>query len=143
MDGALSPESPALRAHIRMTQQVIHRMAEHSRSCKSWCVGFTAGTALLVALLEEPGRLWAIMLPIPFLTVMDAYYLAHERGVRRAHRRLLEKLQAETINMEDLYEPGTGQRVPRETLRALGSFSVYGFYGPMTAIAALLAALLG
>ena len=136
----ISPESPAVRAHLRMAQDIVRRMAESSRTCKNWCVGFVAGIAVLSSLMEPPGAVRAMVVPVPALMLLDAYYLAHERATREGYGRFLKQLHAGELKLTDLYEPGTNRGIPLGVLRALKSFSIYGFYGPMVLLGAALCA---
>ena len=139
----LSPDSPGVQAQLRMTQDIIRRMGENSRTCKSWCVGFFAGITVLSATLGPPNAIWTLLIPLPALMLLDAYYLAHEREIHETHRKFLTGLHSGELTLRDLYEPGTGQKgMEMGILRALKSFSVYGFYGPLAALGAALGAML-
>ena len=91
-----------------------HVPADRSRPFRSWAIGLMAGTAVLAAILETPQYFWTIMLPIPALAILDAWSLARDG------------------------KPGNGGNAVRETLRALASPGIRGFYLPMEAMAAIL-----
>ncbi|MCX7607108.1 MAG: hypothetical protein N2170_07590 [Bacteroidia bacterium] len=60
---------------------------------------------------------------------LDAYYLALERCFRQQYERIVQKLAAGKLYSEDLYRISPCSSLFWETGRALGSFSVWGFYG--------------
>ena len=127
----ISPESPAVQAHLRMTQDIIRRMAESSRHCKTWCIAVSLGVLLASALPETPWCAPIALAPVLPLMLLDAYYLALERAFREQHRMFIGKLHQEELTPDSLFDPGPSRSIHRNTLRALTSFSVYGLYGPL------------
>ena len=51
----LGPESSAVQKHLEITQGVITRMAENSRSCKLWCVTLVSAVLVPRSTDGEPG----------------------------------------------------------------------------------------
>ena len=124
----LDHESPAVQKHLEIMQGVIQRMAENSRYCKLWCVTLVSAVLVLVARAEKPEYALVALVPAAMLTVMDAYYLALERGYRRSYSEFVDKLHEGTWVPADLYKVRrTGSDI-RLFLKCLISFSIWPFY---------------
>ncbi|MCY4653204.1 MAG: hypothetical protein OXC95_08575 [Dehalococcoidia bacterium] len=125
----LNENSSAVQAHLTMMQGVINRMAENSRSCKVWCVTLVAAVLVLVARTGEPRHALIALAPAVLFYVLDAYYLALERGFRKSYGRFVRKLNDEQAEASDLYTVAPAGSPVRGTLWALfKSFSVLPFY---------------
>lgn len=131
MPEILDPESPAVRAHLSMNQDIIRRMAENSRACKNWCIATFLGVLLSAIILEAKWCVPIALTPVLSLMLLDAHYLALERAFREEHRRFIEDLHQEKLTTLSLFVQGTVRNIWSGTLRGLTSFSVYGFYGPL------------
>lgn len=138
----LDAQSDAVRTHLTITQGVIQRMAENSRSCKMWCVTLVAAILFLVARTAEPQHALIALIPTLLFAILDAYYLALERAFRNSFNSFVEKVHAETVNVSDLYIVNYQGSKLRGFLRAMfKSFSILPFYIPV-AITVLLACML-
>ncbi len=60
---SLGIESSAVQHHLTLLQGIIQRMAENSRSCKSWCITIVAAVLVLVARTEQPDYALIALLP--------------------------------------------------------------------------------
>ena len=130
----LTAASKEVIAHLSMTQGVITRMAENSRSCKVWCVTLVAATLVLVARTGEPRHALIALLPTVLFLVLDSYYLALERAFIASQNAFVAKLHKGELSLTDVYRveaTGMGWRLVGQ--RLLGSVSVLPFYVPVTA----------
>lgn len=125
----LDEESAAVQKHLELTQSVIHRMAENSRSCKVWCVTLVSAVLVLVAGTGEPQHALIALAPTALFYLLDAYYLALERGFRRSYVEFVTKFHEIGVTTSDLYSIAPTGAIWRDTLWALlKSFSVPPFY---------------
>jgi hypothetical protein len=125
----LDHESAAVQKHLEIMQGVINRMAENSRSCKVWCVTLVAAILVLVARTGEPIHALIALAPIVLFYILDAYYLALERGFRGSYRGFVRKIHSGQASASDLYIVAPIGSVPQGTLWAMFmSFSVLPFY---------------
>ncbi len=135
---SLGVESSAVQKHLEIMQGVIQRMADNSRSCKVWCVTLVSAILVLVARTGKAEHALIALAPTVLFYVLDAYYLALERGFRRSHERFVGKLHEERITDLDLYNVAPTGSTPRGTLWAMfKSFSILPFYAVVVATVAL------
>lgn len=135
---SLGVESSAVQKHLEIMQDVIQRMADNSRSCKVWCVTLVSAILVLVARTGKAEHALIALAPTVLFYVLDAYYLALERGFRRSHERFVGKLHEERITDSDLYNVAPSGSTPRGTLWAMfKSFSILPFYAVVVATVAL------
>lgn len=120
--------SDAVQAHLGIIQSVIERMASNSASCKAWCI--TLVSAVLVIVADKGKSEYALIAVIPNLLflVLDAYYLALERGFRRTYNAFIGKLHREGVSAGDLYAVSPTGTVAKMFFSALRSFSIWPFY---------------
>ena len=124
----LGPESSAVQKHLEITQGVITRMAENSRSCKLWCVTLVSAVLVLVARTENPEYALIALIPAILFLILDTYYLALERGFRDSYDAFVRKLHQEDLTLSDLYPVApSGSSLGRFTA-SLVSFSIWPFY---------------
>ena len=124
----LGPESSAVQKHLEITQGVITRMAENSRSCKLWCVTLVSAVLVLVARTENPEYALIALIPAILFLILDTYYLALERGFRDSYDAFVRKLHQEELTLPDLYPVApSGSNLGRFTA-SLVSFSIWPFY---------------
>ena len=130
----LDPLSPAVHAHLTIMQGVITRMAENSRHCKVWCVTLVAATLVLVARTGEPQHALIAIVPIVLFLVLDAYYLALERGFRESYNSFVSGLAGNETTVADLYKVGPKGSIPRHFVSTLlGSFAILPLYALLAA----------
>ena len=125
----LGAESSAVQKHLEIMQGVIMRMGENSRSCKVWSVTLVAAILVLVARTGDADHVLIAVAPAVLFYVLDAYYLALERGFRRSYHTFVRQLHEGRANPYHLFTIDFVGRIPRETLWAMFmSFSVFPFY---------------
>ena len=125
----LRVDSSAVQAHLTIMQGVITRMAENSRSCKVWCVTLVAAVLVLVARTGEPQHALIALAPAVLFYVLDAYYVALERGFRKSYEAFVRKLHKGGLEPSDIYKVKPTDSTWRGVLRALiRSFAVGPFY---------------
>ena len=127
-------ESSAVQKHLEITQSVISRMAENSRSCKVWCVTLVAATLVLVARTGEPRHALIALIPTLLFLFLDSYYLALERAFIRTQNVFVANLHKGELVLTDVYKivpTGMGWRLVGRCL--LGSVSILPFYVLVTA----------
>lgn len=124
-------DSPAVQAHLKITQSVIQRMASNSSSCKAWCI--TLVSAILVIVADKGKPSYALIAGVPTLLflVLDTYYLALERCFRQSYNKFIEKLHVGRIVAADLYAVTPTGSVVRTFFASLGSFSIWPFYATL------------
>ena len=121
--------SDAVRAHLSIMQGVIQRMAENGRSCKVWCVTLVSAVLVLVARTGDAEHALIALIPTGLLWVLDAYYLALERGFRTSYNMFVEKLHRSSVSLEDLYPVvPAGSAVGRFFWALVRSVAVAPFY---------------
>lgn len=125
----LDLDAPAIHAHLTIMQGVIQRMTDNSRSCKVWCVTLVAAILVLVARTGEANHVLIALAPTVLFYVLDAYYLALERGFRRSYNSFVKKVHDGQGYASDLYTVISDGSTVWGTLWAMvGSFSVPPFY---------------
>ena len=124
----LGPESSAVQKHLEITQGVITRMAENSRSCKLWCVTLVSAVLVLVARTENPEYALIALIPAILFLILDTYYLALERGLRDSYDTFVQKLNKDNLTSTDLYRVAPSGSVPGHFIASLGSFAIWPFY---------------
>jgi len=121
-------ESPAVQAHLTITQSVIQRMASNSASCKAWCITLVSAILVIVADKGRPNYALLALIPTLLFLVLDSYYLALERGFRESYNSFIGKLHEGKVRAEDVYYIVPQGRPVRRLVGALLSFSVWPFY---------------
>ncbi len=122
-------ESSAVQKHLEITQGVIARMAENSRSCKVWCVILVAAILVLVARTGSAEHALIALAPTVLFFALDAYYLSLERGFRRSYNAFVGKVHGGQVSASDLYAVAPSGSIAKGTLWAMFmSFSVPPFY---------------
>jgi hypothetical protein len=125
---AFKENSQAVQSHLTILQAVIQRMANNSSSSKAWCITLVSAILVIVADKGKPQYAWITVIPTLLFLVLDAYYLALEKGFRNAYNSFIRKLHSETLSADDLFVV-----VPQGGLfglfaRSIFSFSVWPFY---------------
>lgn len=123
----MNAESPAVKAHLDIMQGVIQRMAANSASCKTWCISLVC-----IALL-----------PTVMFFCLDTYYLAFEKGFRDSYKEFVLKVHGETVSEKDLFLVAPAGNLTKHQWKAMGSMSVWGFYGLLAVLIGLAIASIG
>ena len=125
----LSEESASVQAHLQILQSVIQRMAGNSTSCKAWCITIVSAILVLIADKGKPNLALLAFLPTFLFLALDAYYLALEKAFRSSYNSFVKKLHNNELHFEDLFSVIPRGDMTNHQMEALGSFSVWGFYG--------------
>jgi len=129
-----SEESPAVQAHLGITQAVIQRMATNSTSCKAWCTTLVAAILVIVADKGKPSYALIAGIPTLLFFVLDAYYLALERCFRNSYNEFIDKVHSGRVVASDLYAVEPKGLLLKMVFQSLGSFSVWPFYLTLGAV---------
>lgn len=134
---AIGQESPSIQTHLTILQDVIQRMAGNSSSCKTWCVTLVSAILITVADKGEPRHVWIALLPTVLFAILDAYYLALERGFRASYNQFVRRLHRGCLTDSDLFAVTPHGQMSWHQLGALGSLSVWGFYAGLGVLIAV------
>ena len=140
---SLNHDSPAVQKHVEITQGVITRMAENSRSCKVWCVTLVSAVLVLVARTEKPEYALIALIPAVLFLILDTYYLALERAFRESYNAFVRKLNDDCPMSADLYRVAPSGSVPSHFMVSLRSFSIWPFYPTLVVMILIVWCVLG
>jgi len=124
----IDSESPAVQAHLNMIQSVIQRMASNSASCKAWCITLVSAILVIVADKGKPNYALLALIPASLFLLLDAYYLALERGFRESYNSFVQKVHEDKLLVGDVYYITPKGPLGRKLAGALLSFSIWPFY---------------
>lgn len=120
--------SQAVHTHLGIIQSVIQRMSANSTSSKAWCITLVSAVLVIVADKGKPQYAWIAVIPTVLFLVLDAYYLALEKGFRDSYNAFIDKLHRGAIQASDLYAVVPSGPLLKQFLRSLLSFAVWPFY---------------
>ncbi|MEN2993061.1 MAG: hypothetical protein ABDH91_05865 [Bacteroidia bacterium] len=126
---SLFPHSLAIQTYLTLLQGIIQQTAGSSASVKTQCPAIVAALLTLSADKGKPLLAAIALLPTLLFMLLDAYYLALERWFRQQYNQVIQKLHTGILYPTELYKIEPVQALFRRTIEALGSFSVWGFYG--------------
>lgn len=127
-EDSLKETSPSVHAHLGIIQSVIQRMASNSTSSKAWCITLVSAVLVIVADKGKPNYAWLAVIPTSLFFVLDAYYLALEKGFRDAYNAFIDKLHRGDLMPPDLYAVAPSGSMAKQFFRSLLSFAVWPFY---------------
>lgn len=127
-DATPNENSPAVHTHLSIMQAVIARMADGSRSCKTWCVTVVAAILVIGAGMTEFDRLWIAYVPLVLFLGLDMYYLALERRFRVSYNAFLRRLRSGDVAAGDLFEVAPAGSAARSWIATVSSLSIWPFY---------------
>jgi hypothetical protein len=129
-----------LRAkELEMLQAVIARLANHGATLKNYCGTLTTASAGVALTLQRPAAIFLSLLPILICSFLDAQYLRNERRFRG----LYHKIRKEDWSTPPTFNIGLSA-APRENYwSAFSSWSIVGFYGPLSIAVVAVALLAG
>lgn len=133
----LTPSSAGVECHLKLTQDVISRMARNSALTKTWCATLVAAIMVLVARTEVPIYLWVAVVPIVPLCYVDTRYLAQEKAFRRAYNEFVKQLHRRELDLSALFVIGN-EASTKDEWSAFGSWSVWPFYAGMVVAIAIM-----
>ena len=131
----LDETSASVQSHLGIIQGVIQRMATNSTSCKTWCTTIVSAILVAVSDKKNPDLSWVSIFPAILFAILDAYYLALEKGFRNSYKTFVKKLHNGTLSPEDLYSISTEGGKIKTHFEAITSFSIWGFYIPLIILA--------
>lgn len=114
--------------HLQMIQATISRIASQSMAIKGWCITLTATILGVGAATMKPFITALAIYTIVSFSILDAYYLALERGYRLLYRRAAEGQVAD-------WEMAISPPGIRGVVSALCSLATIAFYGVSLAVA--------
>ena len=121
-------DSQAVHTHLGIIQSVIQRMSANSTSCKAWCITLVSAVLVIVADKGKPQYAWIAVIPTLLFLVLDAYYLALEKGLSGFYNAFIDKLHQGAIQASDLYAVVPSGPLVKQLFRSLLSFAVWPFY---------------
>lgn len=127
----LGTASAAVQTHITLLQSVIQRMATNSSACKTWNLTLVAAILVVIADKGKPEFAWIAVLPTVMFMGLDAYYLALEKAFRTSYELFIDKLHDGTLVANDLFVVKPQGKGSAHQLKAITSFSIWGFYLPL------------
>ena len=136
-DATLNENSPAVHAHLSIMQAVIARMADNSRSCKTWGITIVAAILVLGAGMTEFEHLWIAYAPLILFLGLDMYYLALERRFRSSYNAFLQKLRNDDVMAADLFGVTPAGSAVSSWIATLGSLAIWPFYLALAGVIAV------
>lgn len=118
----------AVQVHLNIMQSVIQRMASNSASSKAWCITLVSAILVILADKGKPIYTWIAIIPSFLFLILDAYYLALEKGFRNSYNDFVRKLHSDDIESNDLFMVVPKGRIVKLFLISLISFSIWPFY---------------
>ncbi len=125
---SIDATSPSVQTHLGILQGVIERMAANSTSSKTWCITVVTATLIVAANKDKPDYTLFALVPTLLFFALDVYYLALEKGFRKAYNKFVHKVHNGTLMTNDLYAVKPVGKMSRLRWKMLQSFSVWGFY---------------
>ncbi len=126
-----------MQAHLGILQNVIQRMAANSASCKAWCITVVSAVLVIVADKGKPDFAYIALIPTILFLALDAYYLGLEKAFRSTYNDFVKKLHASQATSDDLFSVAPSGNASAHQVKALASFSVWGFYSTLIILIAL------
>lgn len=127
-NNTLTEASPSVQTHLGILQNVIQRMAANSSQCKAWCITIISAILVIVADKSKPDYAWIAMLPAILFFALDTYYLTLEKGFRHSYNSFVKKIHQGELIANDLYSVEPSGDTFKHRIKALKSFSIWGFY---------------
>lgn len=132
-----NPDREDVRAHLAMMLDVVTRMAENSRACKTWAVTLVAAILVVVARFGttkgetalDADAVWIALGPAILFWILDSYYLALERWFRSRYNDFVAELHANRLEPSDVFNIAPPADVIGQTIRSLWRFVNMVFYG--------------
>ena len=138
----LNVESSAVQAHLTIMQRIIQRMADNSRSCKTWCITLVSAVLVLVARQGRPDHTLLAAIPVLLFLFLDTYYLALERCFRRSYKIFVGKVHTGEVSVSDVYAVRPSGPLVGECGKCLLSFAIWPFYALLIVLIVLTRCLL-
>lgn len=139
---ALTPNSPAVTAHLTMLQGIITRLANNSASCKTWCFTLVAALVTLSGWAGKLQVLPVVIVPLVIFGFLDASYLAAEKSYRHLFNSMVDKLRAGEYELTDTFD-ADATPFPVSRWDAFWSWAVAPVYVTLIALALIAAVVFG
>lgn len=131
------PDRADVRAHLAMMQDVITRMAENSRACKTWAVTLVAAILVVVARFGTQGdekmfgteAALIALVPTILFWLLDSYYLALERGFRESYEHFIKRLHTNQLENNEVFKILPTTRIKSQTFACMWRFATGPLYG--------------
>jgi hypothetical protein len=120
-------ESPAVIAHLTMLESVVTRLAGNSAQCKTWCVAIVSALFGLAGAIRSERVAAAAIIPIAVFGLVDAAYLANEKGYRDLYNAVAGKIRSGNYSLVDFANLGASITAGHY-IAALLSWSVWPVY---------------
>lgn len=125
---ALDESSPSVQTHLGILQGVISRMASNSAACKGSCITIVSAILVVVADKSLPNLAYIALIPTALFMLLDAYYLALEKGFRQSYNNFIGRLHNGQAGVQDLFSVAPLGSTLGNQFKAILSVSVWGFY---------------
>ncbi|MBY7649739.1 MAG: hypothetical protein C4617_04530 [Candidatus Liberibacter europaeus] len=122
---SIDVNSQSVQLHLTFLQNVISRMASNSSSMKTWCISILSAILIFAAKAKIPHMYLVALINIGAFWIMDAKYLALEKGFRASYNHFVNKIHNKTLKEEDLFILNLEKISFIDTTT---SFSVFPFY---------------
>jgi Gpi18-like mannosyltransferase len=93
----------ALQHQLSTLQDIIKRMAENGRNCKTWCLSIVAALLAFASKENSVIIITLVILPIFPLAFLDAYYLHLETIYINQYKCLVKDFKNNLIKEENVY----------------------------------------
>ena len=124
----MNEASPAVHTHLSIMQAVIARMAEGSRSSKTWCITIVSAILVLGAGMTDFDNHWIAYVPLVLFLGLDMYYLSLERRFRASYNAFLRNLRSGEVAAADLFEVKPAGSPFISWVATAPSLSIWPFY---------------
>ncbi len=128
IENSFKENSQAVQSHLSILQSIIQRMATNSSSSKAWCITLVSAILVIVADKGKPQYAFIAIIPTLLFLVLDAYYLALEKGFKDSYNEFIDKLHGQKIALDDLFVVTPKGSLFKLFFKSLASFSVWPFY---------------
>ena len=124
-----------------MLQDVITRMTDNSRACKTWAVTLVAAILVAVARFGASGGdeaasinlVWIATVPVAVLGYLDAHYLVSERWFRKQYCEFVNRLHTRSLDRQLMFVIQAPKASLKNLLRAIFSPTIWPVYWMMIA----------
>jgi hypothetical protein len=120
--------APMIQTHVGTMQGIIQRMAQSSASAKTWCVSVVSAILVLAGRDPAVADVRVAFVPLALFLVLDAYYLALEKGFRRSYEAFVRKAHSDSLSRDDLLLVQMNGSLEELFPAALRSIAVWPFY---------------
>ena len=116
-------------------------MAGNSSACKNYCVTLVTGVLALDQVKTAHGLTWLAIIPVVLFCFLDAFYLSLERHFKTQFKEITKLWQGDKLKTKHLFtiQPSDkGIQGIVLVLEALGSYSIFPFYGALSMVIGVL-----